>query len=143
MLKKLLVRDWMSTKLTTATPQTSLSAAYQLMKENKVRHLPILNNGRVISLIHKTDIRRAKLAIAATYPEEQMRETITRLKTVGEIMEYQPVIVQADDSIEVAAKLLLDKKLTGLPVLENGQLVGMITESDLFRLVIELSQTPS
>lgn len=131
-----LVRNWMTANPTVIPADTTLEQALHIMDTAGFRHLPIVSGDHLVSLISKSDIRRAELIIAASYNRQEMKELVTRLKTVSEIMSYRPTTVEADDPVSKAAGLLLEKHISALPVLENGRLTGIITESDVFRMVV-------
>lgn len=132
-----LVRDWMTPNPTTITADITLEAAMRLMEEGNIRHLPVISGSRLVSLITKSDIRRAELVIAASYNRREMKDIVTRLKTISEIMTYRPRTIDVDAPVSEVASTLLENHLSALPVMKDGQLVGIITESDLFRMVLE------
>ncbi len=132
-----LVRDWMTPNPTTITADITLEAAMRLMEEGNIRHLPVISGSRLVSLITKSDIRRAELVIAASYNRREMKDIVTRLKTISEIMTYRPRTIDVDAPVSEVASILLENHLSALPVMKDGQLVGIITESDLFRMVLE------
>lgn len=132
-----LVRDWMTPTPQTVSLDTTLNAAYKIMQAGGFRHLPIVAGERLIGLVSKRDIRRARLQIAAAYAPGDMQTMVGKHKTVGEIMEYHPQTVQGDQGIGEACSLMLESHLTALPVTENGRLVGILTESDVLKMVIK------
>lgn len=136
-----LVRDWMTPNPITITSDTNLEAAMRLMEDSDIRHLPVVSGSRLVSLITKSDIRRAELIIAASYNRREMKDIVTRLKTISEIMTYRPRTIDVDATVSEVASILLENHLSALPVLNDGQLVGIITESDLFRMVLEQAAT--
>ena len=136
-MKTELVQDWMSDKLITVTPDTTLPEADKLMRDRGIRRLPVVENGRLVGLITSTDVRDANPSDATSLSIWEMNYLLSQLK-VREIMAEELITVAGDASISEAAQLMLLNKIGGLPVLdEAGNLIGIITESDIFRLVVQ------
>lgn len=136
-MNKFKVSDWMSKSVITATPFTTLPEAHRMMDRADIRHLPIVAGERLVSLITLNEIRREELAILVQYKGSNISPLVVQFKTISEIMPPSPLFVRPDASLAQAARLLLDNKLTALPVLEDEKLVGIITESDIFRFIVE------
>ncbi len=143
-MPRLLVRDWMSPNPICVSPDTTLPAAQRLMLTSRIRHLPILSNGRILGLVNKSDIRQANLSIAATYGRSPLQPLVTELETVGDLLLPEPApTIEPDAPIGRAAELFLQYQLDALLVVAHGQLVGILTESDLFRFVLALWEESS
>lgn len=123
----MLVRDKMSSPVTTVCLQTTLHDAQILMAENDVGRLPILDEGKLVGIIAFNDIDRG-LQSPGVIPEVP----------VEWIMARNPVTVDANQEIVEAVKLLVEHKIAGLPVMEDGKIVGIITETDILRCFIEM-----
>lgn len=136
-MKQFLVADWMTKDVVTATPDTTLPEAHRLMTEHKIRRLPIIDrNGRLVGIVTRGDIRGAEPSAATSLSIWELNYLLARLK-IAEIMTADPVTIRPEATIQEAAQLMMDKKISGLPVLgRNGQVVGIITESDIFRLIV-------
>lgn len=132
-----LVRDWMTTQVIRISPDTTLPQAHEMMTENNVRRLPVVDEAnRLVGIITLGDVRGAEPSQATSL---SMWELNYLLKSVciDEIMTREPVTVDEGATIGEAARLMLDYRISGLPVLNRrGQLVGIITESDIFRMVV-------
>lgn len=124
------VRDWMSSPAVTVTPEVSARAALDLMKSRAIRRLPVLEDGKLAGIVTKTDLT------GLFGPGRAGRRGAESL--VVEIMKKNPVAVSPDDTVESAARILLRKKIAGLPVVDDGRVVGVITESDLFRALCRM-----
>jgi len=137
-MKQDLVKDWMSTNLITIRPYTSLSEAHRLMTDYKIRRLPVLdNNKNLTGIVTRGDIRGAEPSGATSLSIWELNYIIARLR-IQDIMTENPMTIEETATIEQAAKIMLDKKISGLPVIgSDGSLVGIITESDIFRLVVK------
>ncbi|MCL4835522.1 MAG: CBS domain-containing protein [Caldilineaceae bacterium] len=129
------VRDWMTPNPVTVAPDAPLAEAYRLMEENEVRRLPVVNKQReLVGIITRSDL----LQHVPFFPdEEELEEELPYINlTVEEVMSYDPISIESTDTIQAAAELMLEAKISGLPVRAGNRLVGIITESDIFRLVV-------
>lgn len=137
MLAKSLVKEWMTSPVITVTPDTSISLAHKIMKDNGVRRLVVVDpEDYVKGIITIGDVREASPSDAVTLSIWELNYLWAQL-TVEKIMTSPVITVQADEPILNAAKLMLAKKVSGLPVVDAvGRVVGMLTESDIFRLVV-------
>ena len=134
-MKQELARDWMTRDVITISPETSLREAHEIMKTRRVRRLPVVDHGRIVGMVTLGDVRGAEPSQASSLSVWELNDLVAKLK-VAEIMSRDPVTIQQNASIGEAARIMLEKKFSGLPVAdEAGHLVGIITESDIFRLV--------
>lgn len=141
MLGTTLVREWMTTPVITVTPFTSISNAHQIMKEKGIRRLPVLDNDDLVGIVTLGDVREASPSDATTLSIWELNYLWSQL-TVEKIMSRKLLTVGPDDTVLAAAQLMLDQKISGLPVVEkSGKLVGMITESDIFRMLVRMGTT--
>jgi acetoin utilization protein AcuB len=129
------VREWMTTSPVTITPKTSLSEAHRLMKQKKVRRLPVVDNGRLVGIVALSDVLEAEPSGATTLSIYELNYLLAELK-VDKIMKHNVITVVPTTTIREAARIMLENKIGGLPVTENGNLVGIITESDIFRMIV-------
>ncbi|MBX7212852.1 MAG: CBS domain-containing protein [Thermoflexales bacterium] len=129
------VLDWMTPNPITITPKTTLPEAHRLMKERKVRRLPVLENGKLVGIVTLGDIREAEPSAATTLSVWELNYLLDTL-TVDKIMRRNIVSVTPRTSIREAASLMLAHKVSGMPVVDNDRLVGVITESDIFRMLV-------
>jgi CBS domain-containing protein len=136
-MKEELVQDWMTREVITIAPETSLAEAHKLMTEKRIRRLPVMDRDRIVGIITLGDVRGAEPSRATSLSVWEMNYILAKLKA-GEVMTREPVTIQQTASIGEAARIMLDKKFSGLPVVdEQGHLAGIITESDIFRLVAQ------
>ena len=136
MTERRLVRDWMTSNPITATRETSLPEARQLMVDNGVRRLPIMDGDKVIGIVTRGDVRGAQASEATSLSIWELNYLVGKLK-IEEVMTKNPISITSDTPMREAAKVMLDNKIAGLPVVDDGKLVGMITESDIFRMLVE------
>ena len=135
-MKTALVRDWMTPNPVTAPPSTPLPEALQTMKMHNIRRLPIVERGRLVGIVTRGDLRGAQPSDATSLSIFELHYLVGRI-TLSEIMTRNPITVTPTTTIHDAARLMLQHKVAGLPVVAEGQVVGIITESDIFRLVVK------
>ena len=130
-----IVRNWMTPNPITITPQTTLPEAHRLMNEHNVRRLPVVNKGKLVGIVTRGDVREAQASDATTLSVYELNYLLDQIPA-KEFMAYEPLTVSADAPIGEAARRMLQHKIGGLPVVEYGELVGIITETDLCRMLI-------
>ncbi len=129
------VQDWMRENPVTISPDATLSTAQELMAEHEVRRLPVVERGELVGIITNSDILR-QVPVTADETDEQTRVLLTQ-RNVREVMTYSPITINPSATIQEAAERMLEYQVSGLPVVRSGKVVGIITESDIFRLVVE------
>jgi CBS domain-containing protein len=135
-VKDLLVRDWMTKKVITVDVQTTLPDAHKLMRTNSIRRLPVMERGKLVGIVTRSDIREASPSDATTLSIWEMNYLLSKLK-VEQIMTRDPITISPESTIKEAAHLMYQHKIGGLPVMDAaGHLVGIVTESDIFRTLI-------
>lgn len=136
-MKHLLVKDWMETDVISASPKLGMLKAHKLMREHKIRRLPVIkSDGTLIGIVTRSDIRRAEPSEATTLNVWEMNYLLAELK-LSDIMTKNPITIHAEDTIKTAAIRLHENKIGALPVVDGeNHLVGIITESDIFRVLI-------
>ncbi|MBW1779418.1 MAG: CBS domain-containing protein [Deltaproteobacteria bacterium] len=135
----MLVKNWMSKDVITVDANDSMAHASQLMKENHIRGLPVMNNGKLAGVITDRDLKKASASDAHTLDIHELLYLIDRIK-IKDIMTQDPITIPVDHTIEEAAEMLLNNKLSGAPVVNNdGQVVGIITQADIFRVLVSLT----
>jgi len=137
MMKHLLIKDWMTKDVVTAVPSTRMLDAHKLMRENKIRRMPVCDKkGRVVGIITRSDVRQAEPSGATSLNVWEINYLLAKL-TVKEIMTADVTTVRPDDTLKTAATLMYQQRIGALPVVdEHNKLVGIITESDIFRVLI-------
>ena len=127
-------RDWMTPEPVTVTPDTSVARAYYLMKMHRIRRLPVTEGEWLVGMVTMGDLWSAIASLEAECDILEMASRMDRL-AVMQIMTHEVVAVTPDASIKAACELMLKHKVGGLPVVVEGRLVGILAESDIFRLV--------
>ncbi len=136
MFDNVLVREWMTSPVKTIIPATPISTAHQMMKELGIRRLPVVENNKLVGIITIGDVREASPSDATTLSIWELNYLWAQL-TAEKIMTRKILTVHPTTPILDAAELMLNQKVSGLPVVnEQGELVGMITESDMFKMLV-------
>ena len=132
------VRDRMTRNVTTIRPEATLRAAATLMRDRKVRHLPVVDDrGRMIGIMTDRDLRQALFAPGVLAERTDLPAVLEAL-AVGDVMTRGVISVRAVTTIREAARVMHECRLGALPVVEGGRLVGILTETDVLRAFQEL-----
>jgi acetoin utilization protein AcuB len=135
----LLVENWMNPNVITVDADDSMLDATKLLKEHNIRHLPVLEKGKLVGVITDRDLKRASPSDATTLEAHELLYLIATIK-VREIMTRNPITVPYNYTIEEAAEILLHAKISGMPVVDkDGDVIGTITQTDLFKVLISLT----
>jgi acetoin utilization protein AcuB len=122
----------------TVTPDLSISEAMEWMKREQVRRFPVLNKaGKLIGIVTDDDLVHATPSSATSLSMWEVSYLLSKV-TVEEVMTKEVVTIEEDCPLEEAARIMADKKIGGMPVMRDGKVVGIITESDLFKVFLEL-----
>jgi CBS domain-containing protein len=129
------VQDFMTADPIVIAPGASLVEAYNLMFDNEIRRLPVVESDELVGIVTLSDILQA----TPGRPNDTDLETQLELSshTVRDIMTYEPITIAPEDTIQEAAERMLEYKVSGLPVLQDGRVVGIVTESDIFKLFVD------
>lgn len=134
----MLVRERMSHPVITIAPDSSMQDALNLMRKEHIRRLPVVDgHGQLIGIVTATNLDKASPSEATTLSVWEIRELVSRVR-IDKIMTRNVVTIDEDTPIEEAARVMADGKFSGLPVTRNGKLVGLITETDLFKVFLEM-----
>ena len=128
------VQDVMTRELVTVEPETPIFQAQKLMREHQVRKLPVVMKGRLVGMVTHDLFMEVTPSKATGFGVQEMHYLLNEMK-VKEVMDENPVTVSPDMPFEEALNLGKQKGNTGFPVMENGELVGIITNGDIIRLL--------
>lgn len=135
----MLVNNWMSKEVVTIDANDSMQAALALMKKSDIRMLPVVKKGKLVGIVTDRDLKRASASDATTLDVHELLYLISKIK-VQDIMTKNPITVPQNFTVEETAEVLLKNKISGVPVVDqNGDIVGTITQTDLFRVIISLT----
>ena len=135
----MLVKNWMSKTVITADADDSIHDAMKLLKTHKIRMLPVIKKSKLVGVITDRDIKRASASDATTLSVHELNYILSKVK-VKEIMPDRLITVPFDYTVEETAAVLLENKISGVPVVDHdGRVVGTITQTDLFKVLISLT----
>jgi len=129
----LLVKDSMTREVVTLSPQDTAKAALALCRERRIRHLPVLEGGKLVGIVSDRDLRSSTPALGDPARAAALEEI-----RVGDVMARDVVTVLPGDPIEQAANTMRERRIGCLPVVESGELVGIITASDVMDALVYL-----
>jgi len=135
----MLVKSWMAVDVITVDEDTPMMKASVIMKEKKIRSLPIVNKtGKLSGIVTDRDLRDASPSKASTLDVYELNYLISTIK-IKDIMSKNLVFVRPDETMEFAAILMLENKISSLPVInDTDSLVGIITQTDIFKVLINI-----
>ena len=134
----MLVQHWMTRNPITIEADTPFLEARLILKEKRIRHLPVVDRGKLIGVITDRDVKEAAPSGATTLDVYEMNYLLLKMK-VRDLVKKAPITIKPTNSVEKAALLMHDHKIGCLPVVdEAGKLVGLITETDLLEVMVEI-----
>ncbi len=133
----MLVGERMSKPVITIPPDMPITDALNLMKKEHIRRAPVTKNSKLVGIVSDKDLLNASPSPVTTLSIWEMNYLLSKV-TVSEVMTSNVMTVAEDTPIEQAARIMADNKIGGLPVLRDGHVVGIITETDLFKVFLEL-----
>jgi acetoin utilization protein AcuB len=134
----MLVGDRMTRRPITVTPDTPISEALSLMREERVRRLPVLDKkGKLVGIVAEKDLLYASPSPATSLSMHELHYLLSKIK-VADVMTREVVTVDDDCPLEEAARVMADNKIGGVPIVRHGELVGIITETDIFKTMLEM-----
>ncbi len=128
------VRDIMQTSIVTVSAGDTLSTVEDIMTLGGVRHMPVVRGGALVGVVSERDLLRASLSNLTEFGHEE-RRAFLQVVEITRVMSTPPIVISPDAEIEQAARLLAEKKIGCLPVVQRGKLVGLLTEADEFPAV--------
>lgn len=137
MLTDFVIREWMTPSVITVAPDTPITQAHDIMQSHNIRRLPVVENNRLVGIVTIGDVREASPSGATTLSIWELNYLWSQLQ-VKNVMTRKVLTVHANEPLINAARIMLEHKVSGLPVVDDEMhVVGIITESDLFRMMVE------
>ena len=134
----MLVHERMGKHPLTVKPDAPVDATLKRMKEERIRRFPVVGDeGELVGIVSQTDLLYAAPSPSTSLSVYEMHYLYSRIE-VSQVMTEEVVTVEHDDPIEEAARLMIDHRIGGLPVMRDGNLVGIITETDIFKAFMEM-----
>ncbi|MBW2265849.1 MAG: CBS domain-containing protein [Deltaproteobacteria bacterium] len=136
----MLIQGWMTTDVITVTEDMSMMKASILMKEKRIRSLPVVDEkGKLIGIVTDTDLRDASPSKATTLDVYELNYLLSSMK-IKDLMTKEPAYVKPDETVEFAAILMVENKISSLPVINNkNALIGIVTQTDIFKVLLNIT----
>jgi acetoin utilization protein AcuB len=132
------VRDFMKTNVIAVPSSTSIYDALKIMKENQIKRLPIVDNGKLVGIVTRRGLKEATPSKATTLSIYELNYLLSKM-TVKDVMHKKIITVPPDFSFEAAAYTMHKYQIGGLPVTEGKKLVGFVTSNDLFNVMVQMN----
>lgn len=133
----MLVKERMSHPVITVKPDMPIMEAMNLMREEHIRRLPVVKDNKLVGIVSDKDLLNASPSDATSLSVWEINYLLSQI-TIGDVMTKKVLTVSEDTPIEEAARFMADNKIGGLPVMRDGRIVGLITETDLFKVFLEM-----
>ena len=133
----MLVGERMSHPIISIAPDTPVHDALNMFKRERIRRAPVIKEGKLVGIVSDKDLLNASPSPATSLSVWEMNYLLSKI-TVSEVMTKKVITVAEDTPIEEAARIMADNKIGGLPVMRDSHVVGIITETDLFKIFLEL-----
>lgn len=131
------VGERMSRPVISVSPDDSINDVLAMFRNEHIRRAPVMKEGKLVGIVSERDLLNASPSSATTLSVWELNYLISKVK-IKNVMTKKVISVDADTPIEEAARIMADKKIGGLPVVSMGKVIGMITETDLFKILLEL-----
>lgn len=131
------VGERMSRPVISVSPEDPINEVLAMFRNEHIRRAPVMKEGKLVGMVSERDLLNASPSSATTLSVWEMHYLISKVK-VKNVMTKKVITVDAETPIEEAARIMADKKIGGLPVVSSDKVVGMITETDLFKILLEL-----
>jgi acetoin utilization protein AcuB len=126
------VRDIMEPKIVTISAGDTLSTVEDIMTLGGVRHMPVVHRGVLVGVVSERDLLRASLSNLTEFGLEE-RRAFLQVVEIARVMSTPPIVISPDATVSQAARMLVDHGIGCLPVLEDGKLIGLVTDADVLR----------
>lgn len=135
------VADIMTTEVLSVDPQNSVATAIRLMRTGQLRRLPVVKNGKLVGIVTNGDVRRIT-GMTSVMHDTTGDNFLWQHIPIANVMTHEVIAVAPDLPIAEAARMMIERKIGGLPVVEGDNLVGIITTSDLLEALIACQMNP-
>jgi len=134
----MLIKEFMSPNVVTVDPESSIVRANKILKEKGIRRLCVVKEDRLVGIVTDSDIKHATPSKTTTPSVGQIVYILSKGR-IKDIMTKDPITVGAGMALDDAALIMLENRISSLPVMENNRLIGIITESDIFKALVMLT----
>ena len=133
----MLVEDVMSRSVVTLTPTQTLRDAINLLQSHRIRHLPVVDESKVVGIVTDRDVKRATPSVVSGVARDEYDRVLATIK-VAQFMTREPLTVTPKSGLKAAVEIFIERKVGALPVVEDGHVVGILTEIDILRVVHDM-----
>ncbi|HLO18858.1 MAG TPA: CBS and ACT domain-containing protein [Anaerolineales bacterium] len=133
----MLVGERMSRPVISVSPDEPINDVLIMFRKEHIRRAPVMKGGKLVGIVSERDLLNASPSSVTTLSIWEMNYLISKV-TIKDVMTKKVITVDRDTPIEEAARIMADQKIGGLPVVSSGRVVGIITETDLFKIFLEL-----
>ena len=136
----MIIKEWMTRDVITVDPETSMMRAAKQMKEKGIRRLPVVDDkGKVVGMLSDRDVKEASPSKATTLDVHELYYLLSEIK-VKNIMTPNPITIRETDTVVKCAAIMHDKKISGIPVLnDKDELVGIMTQNEVYRVLLSIT----
>ncbi len=132
------VSDWMTKKVFTVEPDSYISDALSVMKEQGIKHVPVVKSGKLRGIVSDRDIKEYSPSKATSLDIYELHYLLAKTR-IREIMKTRIITTSSDTPVEEAAMIMLDSDIGCIPVVDNGRLVGIISDKDIYRALVDIT----
>lgn len=132
------VADWMTKKVFTVSPDDSISDAAKLAKEKGIKHLPVVTGEKIKGILSDRDIKEYVPSKATSLDVYELHYLLAKTR-VKEVMKTRVFTTSSDTPVEAAAMVMYDQNIGCLPVIDRGKLIGIISDRDIFRVLVDVT----
>jgi acetoin utilization protein AcuB len=133
----MLVQDVMTRDVVTLTPEQTLRDAINLMRSKRIRHLPVVEGPMLVGIVTDRDVKRATPSVLTGVEHDDYDNSLLTIR-VAQVMTREPVTVSGRSSLKSAVEIFVNARYGALPVVDNGRLVGIVTDIDILRVAYDL-----
>jgi len=133
----MLVKERMSKPVITVPPEMPILDALNLLQQERIRRAPVVKDGKMVGIISDKDLLNASPSDATSLSVWEINYLMSKVQ-VREVMTPDVLTITEDTPLEEAARIMADNKVGGLPIMRDGRVAGIITETDLFKILLEL-----
>jgi len=127
----------MSRSVVTLTTEQTLREAIDLLRSNRIRHLPVVDDSKVVGIVTDRDVKRATPSVVSGVARDEYDRVLATTK-VAQFMTREPLTVTPKSGLKAAVEIFIERKVGALPVVEDGHVVGILTEIDILRVVHDI-----
>ena len=133
----MLVEEVMTGSVVTLGPDETLRDAINLLRSKRIRHLPVVEERKLVGIVTDRDVKRATPSVLSGVAEEEYDNALVTIR-VAQFMTREPITVSGKSQLKAAVEIFIDKKVGALPVVDNGHLIGILTEIDILKVAHNL-----